>query len=55
VSLELHGTAQPLSGTDYGPGEKYFKHADEFILERWTTRPELILDKRAFIPFMIGE
>lgn len=36
------------------PGEKYFKHADEFIIERWTTRPELILDRRAFVPFLIG-
>lgn len=26
--------------------EKYFKQAKELIPERWTTRPELILDKR---------
>lgn len=35
--------------------ERYFKHADEFIVERWTTRPELIVDKRAFHPFLTGE
>lgn len=34
--------------------EKYFKHADEFIVERWTTRPDLIIDKRAFHPFLTG-
>ncbi|KAH8902894.1 cytochrome P450 3A24 [Coniochaeta sp. PMI_546] len=34
--------------------EKFFVHADEFIPERWTTRPELVLDKRAFIPFNTG-
>ncbi|SPO04003.1 uncharacterized protein DNG_06686 [Cephalotrichum gorgonifer] len=34
--------------------EKYFKHAKEFIPERWTTKPELILDRRAFFPFTIG-
>ncbi|KAB5559532.1 cytochrome P450 [Coniochaeta sp. 2T2.1] len=34
--------------------EKYFVHADEFIPERWTTRPELVVDKRAFIPFNAG-
>ncbi|ROW11442.1 hypothetical protein VMCG_01185 [Cytospora schulzeri] len=34
--------------------EKYFEHADEFIVERWTTRPELIIDKRAFHPFLTG-
>ncbi|RFU25190.1 hypothetical protein B7463_g11145, partial [Scytalidium lignicola] len=33
---------------------KYFKQPDEFIPERWTTRPELVLDKRAFHPFMVG-
>jgi tryprostatin B 6-hydroxylase len=27
----------------------------EFIPERWTTRPELVLDKRAFFPFHMGK
>jgi cytochrome P450 len=35
--------------------EKFFIHADEFIPERWTTRPELVLDKRAFVPFNPGK
>ncbi|KAB5570125.1 cytochrome P450 [Coniochaeta sp. 2T2.1] len=37
-----------------GRYEKYFPHADEFIPERWTTRPELVVDRRAFIPFNAG-
>lgn len=35
--------------------ERYFKQADEFIVERWTTRPDLIVDRRAFHPFLTGE
>jgi cytochrome P450 len=27
---------------------------DEFIPERWTTRPELIINKSACIPFVMG-
>ncbi|KAH8799714.1 cytochrome P450 [Xylogone sp. PMI_703] len=33
---------------------KYFVQPDEFIPERWTTRPELVIDRRAFHPFMVG-
>jgi cytochrome P450 len=32
-----------------------FQHPDEFIPERWTTRPELVLDDRAYAPFSVGE
>jgi hypothetical protein len=28
---------------------------NEFIAERWLNRPDLILDKRAFHPFSLGE
>ncbi|PQE12876.1 hypothetical protein CJF30_00002750 [Rutstroemia sp. NJR-2017a BBW] len=35
--------------------ERYFVRGDEFIPERWTSeRPELLKDKRAFIPFGYG-
>lgn len=34
--------------------DKFWVRADEFVPERWTTRPELVLDKRAFIPFNTG-
>jgi cytochrome P450 len=34
--------------------EKFFVRPDEFIPERWTTRPELVIDKRAYIPFNAG-
>lgn len=32
-----------------------FARPDEFIPERWTTRPELARDKSVFIPFNAGE
>jgi cytochrome P450 len=35
--------------------ERAFKRADEFIPERWTTRPELIRDRQAFGPFSFGK
>jgi hypothetical protein len=31
--------------------ERYFPRGREFIPERWTEKPELIKDRRAFIPF----
>ena len=31
-----------------------FQHPDDFIPERWTTRPELVLDARAYAPFSVG-
>jgi len=33
---------------------KAFVQPDEFIPERWTTRGELVLDKEAFFPFLLG-
>jgi hypothetical protein len=35
-------------------GSQLFVHLDEFLPERWTDRPELIIDRGAFHPFMIG-
>lgn len=32
-----------------------FAKPEEFIPERWSSRPELILNKSAFIPFSNGE
>jgi tryprostatin B 6-hydroxylase len=34
--------------------EKYFDRPLDFVPERWTTRPEMVKDKRAFIPFNYG-
>ncbi|KAJ5052122.1 uncharacterized protein L3040_001881 [Drepanopeziza brunnea f. sp. 'multigermtubi'] len=31
-----------------------FAHPGDFIPERWTTRPELVLNRHAFIPFSTG-
>lgn len=36
-------------------GSKYWKQPHEFIPERWTTRPDLIIDRRAFVPFHYGK
>lgn len=36
-------------------GHKYWRYPNEFIPERWTTRPELIIDRRAFLPFSYGK
>ena len=35
--------------------EKYFVKPLEWIPERWTSQTELVLDKRAFHPFLFGE
>ena len=35
--------------------EDCFERAAEFIPERWTTHPEMIKDRRAFMPWGIGE
>ncbi|GFF97057.1 putative Cytochrome P450 monooxygenase [Aspergillus lentulus] len=36
------------------PHSRYFIQPDEFIPERWTSRPELIISKNAFNPFLSG-
>ncbi|WPH03318.1 cytochrome P450 [Acrodontium crateriforme] len=33
---------------------KSFEQPNEFIPERWTSRPELVKDKRSFMPFNVG-
>ncbi|KAK7429582.1 hypothetical protein QQZ08_003962 [Neonectria magnoliae] len=35
--------------------ERYFVRPQDWIPERWTTQPELVLDKRAYHPFSVGE
>lgn len=45
----------PLSATSwYEAVESCFKHAEEFLPERWGDKPELILNKGVFIPFASG-
>ncbi|KAK4168375.1 Tryprostatin B 6-hydroxylase [Cladorrhinum sp. PSN259] len=34
--------------------EMAFVRAEEFIPERWSTKPELVLDPKAFFPFLTG-
>lgn len=33
--------------------ERYFVHGKRFIPERWTDQPELVKDRRAFVPFSL--
>jgi len=33
---------------------RWFEQAEEFIPERWSSQPELIHNKNAFSPFLIG-
>ncbi|KAJ3483928.1 hypothetical protein NLG97_g7187 [Lecanicillium saksenae] len=40
---------------DLNTGEEAFAHPNEFIPERWTTKPELIKDRSVFHPFSVGE
>jgi cytochrome P450 len=35
--------------------ESCFEKADEFIPERWYSKPEMVRDKRAFAPFSQGK
>ncbi|PVH73799.1 hypothetical protein DL98DRAFT_430569, partial [Cadophora sp. DSE1049] len=35
--------------------ESCFEQATEFIPERWTTRPEMVIDKRGYSPFSMGK
>lgn len=31
-----------------------FVNPDDFVPERWTSRPEMVLNRSAFMPFMLG-
>lgn len=59
--LNIGGTFVPAGVIVYTPSQayhlsdEYFKQPREFIPERWTTRPDLIIDKRAYFPFNVGE
>ncbi|KAH6976573.1 cytochrome P450 [Ilyonectria destructans] len=33
---------------------RYFDRPEEFVPERWTSKPELVKDERAFVPFSTG-
>lgn len=34
---------------------RYFERPDEFIPERWTSKPHLVRRSAAFFPFSLGE
>ncbi len=38
----------------FGRSEKFWVQPDSFIPERWTTRPELVIDRKANFPFFHG-
>ncbi|KAI0885722.1 benzoate 4-monooxygenase cytochrome P450 [Annulohypoxylon maeteangense] len=58
--LNIDGTFIPggvkLCASRYSIGrlESAFEDAESFIPERWYSRPELIKDRRAFVPFGVG-
>ncbi|EGR47011.1 uncharacterized protein TRIREDRAFT_64900 [Trichoderma reesei QM6a] len=58
--LEVDGVFIPGKVDVYVPihamhrSAKFFREPNKFIPERWTTRPELIIDKRAYHPFLLG-
>lgn len=57
VSVDSLSAADALS-VGYAndqPVPEAFQCPNEFIPERWTTRPELVIDSRAYAPFSVGE
>ncbi|KAH6662426.1 cytochrome P450 [Plectosphaerella plurivora] len=58
--ITIAGTFFPAGTILYTPtqayhsSERYFVRPHEFIPERWTTRPELVLNRKAFFPFHMG-
>ncbi|KAI1370529.1 cytochrome P450 [Hypoxylon crocopeplum] len=58
--LQINGTFIPGCTTVLVPQytlarrEACFEHADEFIPERWTTKPEMVKNRTAFMPWGIG-
>ncbi|KAF2260598.1 putative benzoate 4-monooxygenase cytochrome P450 [Lojkania enalia] len=58
--LDIAGTWIPGNTTIIAPRytigrlERLYKQPEEFIPERWYSRPELVLDKKSFNPFNIG-
>ncbi|KAK0644859.1 Tryprostatin B 6-hydroxylase [Lasiodiplodia hormozganensis] len=59
--LKIGDVFVPEDTVVYVPGwqlhhdARNFPQPDEFIPERWTTRPELLVNRSAFIPFLLGE
>ncbi|EHA51871.1 cytochrome P450 3A24 [Pyricularia oryzae 70-15] len=58
--IEIAGTHIPGQVSVWVPvraqqrDERFFAQPDDFIPERWTTRPELVLDRRVYAPFNTG-
>ena len=54
-----HINQRPLPSLTHPPsiyvGDDSFPHASEFIPERWYSRPDLIKDRSAFMPFGVGK
>jgi cytochrome P450 len=48
--MELYTSLEVLTMTD----GRVFARPDEFLPERWTTEPDLVIDPSAFIPFNSG-
>ncbi|KAK4447358.1 Tryprostatin B 6-hydroxylase [Podospora aff. communis PSN243] len=48
------GVSVRVPGYGLHRSERAFVRPDDFILERWTSKPEYILDRSAFFPFLVG-
>lgn len=35
--------------------ERYFTSPDDFVPERWTTKPEMVKNESVFAPFSVGK
>lgn len=44
-----------LTSLGHALDPRFYVHPDDFIPERWTTRPELTKDPSLFVPFSIGK
>lgn len=58
--LAIGGARVPGGASVYVPihslqtDARYFEEPLAFVPERWTTRPDLVRDRRAFHPFLVG-
>ena len=57
-TIPFSAVSQPCLSTQIansGPAPRAFVEPNTFVPERWTTKPELVLNKDAFFPFSMGK
>ena len=60
ITSRRKSTRQFILSELYLPGRRFivescYEQPNEFVPERWTTRPEMIRDKSTFVPFGLGK